>query len=451
MNDRTLNMTAGSPMRLILSFAMPLMLGNVFQQLYTVVDTAVVGKVLGVWGLAALGAADWLNWLMLSIVQGLTQGFGILMAQAFGARQEAHFRAAAGASGILAVLSAAVLLVAGQLSAVPLLKLLRTPEDILPGSLLYLRLMFAGVPVVMAYNLFAVILRSLGDGKTPLYAMTVASFVNIGLDLLFVPVLKWGIAGAAAATLTAQLCAAAYCFLRLKRMPLLKLSRKDLHQGRGFLGKLLVLGSPMALQNVMISVGGMIIQSVVNGFGVIFIAGITATNKLYGILEIAALSYGYAMITYIGQNLGAGEYPRLRLGLRAALGVSLVTSLLIAAVMILFGKPILGCFLSGTPEEVSAAMEVAYRYLVVMSLSLPVLYVLHVYRSGIQGLGNTVLPMASGVAEFVMRAAGALTLPLFFGPGSIYYAEVLAWLGADLVLLPSWYYLIKRLKNGENL
>lgn len=450
MNDRTLNMTAGKPLKLILSFAMPLMLGNVFQQLYTVVDTAVVGKVLGVWGLAALGASDWLNWLMLSIVQGLTQGFGILMAQAFGARQEDRFRAAVGASGILALLGSAVLLLGGQLAVVPLLKLLRTPEDILPGSLLYLRIMFAGVPVVMAYNLFAVILRSLGDGKTPLYAMIVASFINIGLDLLFVPVFRWGIAGAAAATLIAQLCAAFYCFLRLKRMPLLKLRRKDLRPEAKFLGNLLFLGFPMALQNVMISVGGMIIQSVVNGFGVTFIAGITATNKLYGILEIAALSYGYAMITYIGQNQGAGKYPRLRQGLRAALAVALITSILIAAVMILFGKPVLSCFLSGSPQEVSAAMEVAYGYLVTMSLSLPVLYILHVYRSGIQGLGNTVLPMVSGIGEFVMRTACALSLPLFFGPTSIYYAEVLAWLGADLVLLPSWYFLIKRLKTGKN-
>ena len=447
MNDRTLNMTEGRPLRLILSFAMPLMLGNVFQQLYTVVDTAIVGKALGVSALAALGAADWLNWLMLGVIQGLTQGFGILMAQAFGAKSHDRLRSAIGAAGFLTVLCAGLLVLLGQTASRPVLELLNTPEDILPGSLLYLRIMFGGIPIVLAYNLFAVILRSLGDGKTPLYAMILASFVNIGLDLLFVMVLPWGIAGAAAATLIAQFCAAGYCLLRLRKMPMLRLSHQDFRPELRLLTKLLTLGSPMALQNAIIAIGGMIIQLVVNGFGVTFIAGMTASNKLYGILEVAALSYGYAMITYTGQNLGAGKHRRLRQGARTALGISLVTSCIIAAVMLFFGRGILSCFLSGTPQEVAEAMEIAYGYLSVMSLCLPILYVLHVYRACLQGLGNTVLPMVSGIAEFVMRTAAALSLPLVFGDTSIYFAEVLAWLGADLVLVPSWLLLVRRLKE----
>ena len=352
MNNRTLDMTAGKPASLILSFALPLMLGNVFQQLYTVVDTAVVGKALGVRALAALGAADWLNWLMLSMVQGLTQGFAILMAQAFGARQMDKLRLSIGASGILAATGAVILLALGQLLVVPVLTLLKTPGDIMPGSVLYLRVMFGGIPIVMAYNLFACILRSLGDGKTPLYAMVVASIVNIGVDLLFVLVFHWGIAGAAVATLVAQVCAAVLCLLQLRKLSELRLSRQDFKPDGKLLWRLLKLGSPMAMQNAIISIGGMIVQAVVNGFGVVFIAGITATNKLYGILEIAALSYGYAMITYTGQNLGAGNITRIRSGTRAALGISLVTSGIIAAVMIGFGKWIVGCFISGTPQEI---------------------------------------------------------------------------------------------------
>ena len=447
MNDRTLNMTEGKPFRLILSFAFPLMLGNVFQQFYTVVDTAVVGKALGVSGLAAMGAADWLNWLMLSIVQGLTQGFGILMAQAFGARQTDRLRASVGASVLLAVGASLLLVLLGQLVALPVLKLLRTPGDILPGSVLYLRVMFGGLPIVMAYNLCACILRSLGDGKTPLHAMVIASFVNIGLDLLFVLVFRWGIGGAAAATLIAQCCAAGICLVQLKGLPQLRLSHQDLHPPVQLLTKLLSLGSPMAFQNAVIAIGGMIVQMVVNGFGVVFIAGITATNKLYGILEIAALSYGYAMITYIGQNQGAGHDSRVRQGAKTALGISLVTSAIIAAVMLLFGKWIVGCFLSGTPQEVSAATEIAYRYLATMSLCLPILYVLHVYRSCLQGLGNTVLPMVSGIGEFVMRTGAALTLPLLLGQEGIYFAEVLAWLGADLILVPSWFLVLRQHKK----
>lgn len=446
MNNRTLDMTAGRPASLILSFALPLMLGNVFQQLYTVVDTAVVGKALGVKALAALGAADWLNWLMLSMVQGLTQGFAILMAQAFGARQMDKLRLYIGASGILAVAGAAVLLLLGQLLIVPVLTLLQTPGDIMPGSVLYLRVMFGGIPIIMAYNLFACILRSMGDGKTPLYAMVAASVVNIGLDLLFVLAFHWGIAGAAVATLIAQVCSAGLCLLQLGKLSELRLSRQDFKPEGKLLWRLLKLGSPMAMQNAIISIGGMIVQAVVNGFGVVFIAGITATNKLYGILEIAALSYGYAMITYTGQNLGAGNIARIRSGTRAALWISLVTSGIIAAIMIGFGKWIVGCFISGTPQEILEATGIAYRYLTVMSLCLPVLYVLHVFRSCIQGAGDTVLPMVSGVAEFVMRTAAALILPVIMGAEGIYFAEVLAWLGADLILIPSYYAVLKRYK-----
>ena len=450
MNNRTQDMTRGKPLSLIISFALPLMIGNVFQQMYTVVDTAVVGKALGVGALAALGAADWLNWMMLGIIQGLTQGFGIMMAQAFGARKQEELRRVVGASAMLSALSALVLLAAGQGTVVPILRLLQTPETILGDAALYLRIMFGGVPVVMAYNLFACVLRSLGDSKTPLHAMIVASGINIALDLLFVPVFHWGIAGAAAATLIAQVCAALFCLRQLRKLPVLEMKLTGLRLDWFGAGRLLHLGSPMAFQNAIISVGGMIVQSVVNGAGVIFIAGFTATNKLYGILEIAATSYGYAMVTYAAQNLGAGEIGRIRAGQRAAVGLSVVTSGVIAAVMIGFGKWIVGCFISGTPQEIREATEIAYRYLTIMSACLPVLYVLHVTRSCIQGVGNTVLPMLSGISEFVMRTGAALLLPMVMGESGIFYAEVLAWAGADLILVPSYFATLKKFRKRND-
>ena len=205
MASHVKNMTEGKPVPLIFSFAIPLMIGNVFQQLYTVVDTMVVGKALGVSALAALGAADWMNWMMLGIIQGFTQGFGILLAQEFGAKRYDNLRRSVGNSAVLSLLSAIVLLGIGQLLARPVLELLNTPARILPDALLYLRIMYLGIPVVMAYNLLASILRSLGDGQTPLHAMIVAAATNIFLDLLFVLVLGFGIAGAAIATLIAQL------------------------------------------------------------------------------------------------------------------------------------------------------------------------------------------------------------------------------------------------------
>lgn len=442
-------MTEGRPTSLILSFALSLMAGNIFQQLYTVVDTMVVGKGLGVQALAALGAADWLNWMMLGIIQGLTQGFGIMMAQEFGAKRDDMLRRTIGNAACLSLMFMVVLTLIGQLLITPVLNVLQTPGDIMGNASLYLRIMFAGIPIVMLYNLLACILRALGDGKTPLNAMIVASFTNIALDILFVLVLDFGIAGAAAATLIAQLVSAVFCIYHIRKIEILSFQRDDFRLHQGMTGKLLVLGSPMAFQNGIIAVGGMIVQSVVNGFGVIFIAGFTATNKLYGLLEIAATSYGYAMVTYVGQNLGAGLIRRIRQGVRSAVIIGTLTAAGIAVVMLLGGKYILSLFISGTPEEYEMTMSIAYYYLAIMSICLPILYLLHVLRSAIQGMGNTVLPMLSGVAEFIMRTLSALLLPLLVGQTGIFYAEILAWLGADVILVTSYIVKIRGYRGLE--
>ena len=444
MASRIKNMTEGNPLSLIFTFALPLMIGNVFQQLYTVIDTMVVGKALGVGALAALGAADWMNWMMLGIVQGLTQGFGILMAQKFGAGMQEDLRKVIGNSVVLSLISSLILLLSGQLLARPVLGLLQTPPEIMDNALLYLRIMYLGIPVVMAYNLLACILRSLGDSQTPLHAMIVAAIVNIVLDLLFVLGFGLGIGGAAAATLIAQLISSLYCLHYIRKIDILTFIPADFCLQKGLPARLFVLGFPMAFQNAIISIGGMIVQFVVNGFGVLFIAGFTATNKLYGMLEVAATSYGYAMVTYVGQNLGAGRMDRIRKGMRASLLISLITSVVIALFMLLAGKAILGCFISGTPQEFEQTLQIAYFYLAIMSICLPILYILHVTRSAIQGMGNTVLPMVSGIAEFIMRALTAILLPMLIGEKGIFFAEITAWLGADVILVTSYFLVMKK-------
>ena len=447
MGAKIKDMTTGKPLPLIISFALPLMVGNIFQQLYTVVDTMVVGKALGVDALAALGATDWLYWMLLGMIQGVTQGFGILMAREFGAKQFESLRSVVGSSVTLSALSAVLFLIIGQAVAEPILRLLNTPAAIMDAAVLYLRIMFLGLPIVMAYNLLATILRSLGDGQTPLQAMIIAALTNIVLDLLFVLVFHWGIAGAAAATLIAQGISSIYCLLKIRRIDFLELKKQHFTLKPAMAGRLLSLGSPMAAQNAIIAIGGMIIQGVVNGYGVAFIGGFTAANKLYGVLEIAATSYGYAMITYVGQNLGAARIDRIKAGMGWAVCVAVATSALIAAVMLLFGQYIIGAFLSGTPEEVAAATKVGFTYLSIMSVCLPILYILHVTRSAVQGMGNTVLPMVSGIAEFVMRTGGVLILPGFMGENSIFFAEVSAWLGAVLILVPSYFIMLKRISR----
>lgn len=447
MSDRAKVMTEGKPWKLILGLALPLMFGNIFQQLYTVMDTLIVGRILGVGALAALGASDWLNWMILGIVTGMTQGFSILIAQKFGAGKTDELKQAVGASITLSAVSAVLITLLSQFLLMPLLRLLDTPGDILPMSLIYLRILFAGVPIVMVYNLLASLLRALGDGRTPLQAMVVASILNILLDILFVAGLHTGVGGAAAATLTAQAAASLYCLRVILRMDRLRIRREHLRPTRQLIRQLFSLGTPMAAQNTVIAVGGLVIQTIVNGFGVIFIAGYTATNKLYGILEIAATSYGYAMITYVGQNLGAGHYHRIRRGVRHAIGIAMVTSVIIAVAMLLAGRFLVGSFITGTPREVQAATDIAYYYLAVMSVFLPILYLLHLYRSSLQGMGDTVLPMVSGIAELVMRTGAALTLPGILGREGIFYAEILAWIGADLILISAYYVRVHKLSR----
>lgn len=397
MKSNVKDMTQGNPLKLILLFALPLMAGNIFQQLYTVVDTMVVGKALGVGALAALGATDWFYWLVLGMVQGVTQGFAILMSKEFGARDYESLRKVVGISSTLSGLCALALTGISLLVSPAVLGLLNTPAAIMDTSLLYLRTLLCGLPIVMIYNLLACILRSLGDGRTPLIAMVVASLTNIGLDVLFVFGFRWGVVGAAVATLIAQGASSIFCFIKLRKIDFMALKPTHFKPEAFLSWRLFGLGTPMALQNAIIAVGGMILQGVVNGFGVAFIGGFTATNKLYGILEIAAISYGYSMITYAGQNLGAKRPDRIRKGMRYAILVAMITSVVIAAFMLIFGTGIIASFLSGTPEEVAEATKVGYDYLTVMSLGLPILYVLHVTRSTVQGMGNTVLDRKSVV------------------------------------------------------
>jgi len=438
------NMTEGRPARLIMSVALPLMLGNIFQQLYTVVDAQIVGSVVGVSALAAVGAADWFNWLFAGLLQGFAMGFAIPMAQAFGADDHQRLRKYAGNALILSAVTAVVFSIAALLLIQPVLSLLNTPEAIRPTSTIYLTILFAGLPIVMGYNLLAAALRSLGDGKSPLYAMIVAALINIGLDLLFVAVFGWGVGGAALATIMALGFSMLFCLYRLSKISFIRPTKQDLRPELPVCGQLFRLGLPVAFQNAVIGMGGLIVQSVANPLGVTFIAGYTATNKLYGLLEVAAVSYGYAVSTFTGQNLGAKKHERIRKGVHTAVIMGVITSMVIALFMFVFGRSIIGSFISGTPQEVEEALRIGWEFLQLMSICLPVLYILYIYRSAQMGMGHTLLPLFSGFAEFFMRTGSALILPAIIGYPGLFWAEVLAWVGADFFLIPGYYYALRK-------
>ena len=448
MTAKVRDMTKGNPGRLILMFAVPLMVGNVFQQLYTMVDTVVVGQVAGVQALAALGAVEWIMWMVLGVSSGITQGFAILMAQDYGARKWKQLKKTVAHSYVLTTITAVLLFLTSQIFAHWILSFLNTPDNIIGMSLLYLRIVFCGIPVVAAYNVFAGVLRSLGNSRTPLVAMVIAAGINIILDLVFVAGFHMGVAGAALATVIAQCFSALYCFIIVRKIEIVHITREDFRAVPGLNRKLLSLGTPILFQDVIISVGGLAVQFVVNGYGFLFVAGFTATNKLYGILEMAAISYGYAIVTYVGQNLGAGQITRIKKGVHISGFLAFLTSAFISVMMFIFGKHILRMFISGNPAQTEQVLGIAWHYLSIMASVLCILYFLYVYRSALQGLGDTMIPMLSGVVEFFIRVGVALLLPKVMGQNGIFYAEIAAWTGAAVLLTVSYYIRIRKFRES---
>ncbi|MBQ3222346.1 MAG: MATE family efflux transporter [Clostridia bacterium] len=447
MSASVRDMTVGKPYKHIIAFALPLMLGNIFQQLYTMTDAAIVGQFAGVEALAAVGAADWLSWLVFGVVSGFAQGFSILTSQRFGAQDEKGLRKAVAMSVVLAAIIAVAFTIVSILATNPLLKAMNTPENVFGMSSAYLYILYAGITITMTYNMLSSILRALGNSRAPLIAMVCASVTNIALDLVFVIAFKWGVAGAAAATVIAQAVASFVCFLAIRKVSALHMHREDWQFDRPVAKELMRLSTPMAFQNCIIAVGGMAVQRVVNGFGFIFVAGFTATNKLYGLLEVAATSFGFSMATFSGQNLGAGRLDRIRKGTNSALIISTLVSVGIAVIMFFCGRWILSLFISASAESAAEVLDVAVAYLNVMAAGLFVLYYLYVYRSALQGMGDTFMPMLSGIVEFIMRLAVAFTIPAIIGANGVFLAEPAAWLGATVLLGSAYYYRVRKLER----
>ncbi len=445
MSVKVKDMTSGKPMKLIFLFALPLMVGNIFQQLYMVVDAIVVGQGVGVDALAAVGATDWTHWVLLWMILGLTQGFAVMISQFFGAGDIENLRKTVTMSIVLCLGFGVFFTVLGLIIARPTLQLLRTPDDIIDQALIYLSILFGGMLIVTVYNIFSSILRALGDGRTPLIAMILAGCINIVLDLLFVLVFHWGIAGAAIATLLAQAFSAVYCILSVRRISVLSFEKKYWKLDWDIIKHLCSLGIPIGLQMAIIGVGGMVLQFVLNQFGTTVIAGFTATNKLYGLLESSAISFGFAMNTFVGQNLGARKFDRIHEGVRSVIKLSILLCLAIGGIMILFGKPLLSMFVSSSAQNKEQVLDIAYQYLFIMSCTLIFLYLLHAYRAALQGLGNGKKPMISGLMETLMRVGVSLILPRIIGEIGIFFCEPAAWFGAAVYLIFAYYSEIRKI------
>ena len=449
MRKSVSDMTSGSPTRLMITFALPLMLGNIFQQMYTMTDAAIVGQFAGAEALGAIGSADWLCWLVFGVISGFMQGFSILIAQRFGAGDYKGMRRSVATSIVLAGAVVVFFTVLGLGMTKPLLRIMGTRAELFDAAAGYLYILYGGIIVTAVYNLLASILRALGNGRAPLIAMVAASVTNITLDLVFVIIFKWGVLGAAAATVIAQALAAVVCFLAIRRLDILKFEKGEFAFDKADSRTLIKLAFPMAFQNILICAGGMAVQTVINGLGFAFVTGFTATNKLYGLMEAAAISFGYAITTYAGQNLGAGKLDRIRSGMRSAALIGLIISLILTALIFLFGKYMLMLFIESSADP--SVMTVALRYLRTMAATLAALYMLYVYRSALQGMGDTVMPMVSGLVEGVMRVGAAILLTRIMGESGIYYAESAAWIGAAVLLAISYFVRIKQFESGRKI
>ena len=448
MESRTVDMTTGSPAKHILNFAVPLILTNVGQQLYMIADAAIVGRGVGVKAFAAVGATDWCYWLILWTVGGLTQGFSTFVARAFGEKNYREMNRVIALSTVLCAVIGSILTMLGIFAAKPLLQALNTPEDILSGASAYLTTMVAGTLIVMGYNMTAAILRSLGDGKTPLVAMIIAALLNIALDCLFVFVFKWGIIGAAAASLTAQLTSFLYCVVAITKLPYIQLDRQTWRLDSNRIKNMLLFGLPIALQYIIITAGGMILQSGINLQGSLFIAGYTATNKLYSFLQCFAMSFGVSACTFLAQNYGARSYDRVKQGVVDAVKIVSVVALGITGIALLTRWQILQIFLDVNEAGGWEALNIAVRYLTLMAPCFIIVHTLHVFRNVLQAMGVAVWSLASGVAELAARVFMSQLAINWIGSDALFIAEPASWLGAMLcVFLPYFYYRKKYLKR----
>ncbi len=449
METRVRDTTQGGFVKLLLAMAIPLMLGSMCQNLYVIADTAIVGRFVGVNALAAVGNTGWFTWPVVCIPYGLTQAGAILGAQRFGQRDLPGLRRTVYNTLLVTVLCSAILTLVLQLAAPAMLRLVHTADTIYADSLLYLRINYAGILVVGLYNAFNAILRCLGNTRIPFIAMIVASVVNVALDLFFVCVFHWGVAGAAIATVFSQALSAVICGLSLLRISLLRLEKGERWHSWKLCGRLCRMGLPLSTADLIIGIGGVVVQNQVNGYSVSFVAGYSATNRLYGLLEASGIALGSAFSTFIGQNFGANKFGRIRTCTRRALVVAICIALVILSAVAVFRRPILSLFVDAGTADGTEVMAFGAEYLLVMCLFLPVLYLLHIFRAGVQALGNTTVPLLSGIVEFLMRVGTVLIFPALLGYRSIFYAEVIAWCGAAALLCICYLLQLRKLPKQD--
>ena len=442
----TTDMTQGSPLRHIIWFSIPLIIGNVFQVLYNMVDAIIVGRTISVEALAAVGATGAISFLIIGFTNGLTNGFSIMVAQRFGANDHAGVRRSVAMGLTLCLIFSIVVTLIAVLTTRPLLMVMDTPADIMEDAYSYIIVIYYGIIATIYYNYLASIIRALGDSKTPLYFLLLASVLNIILDLVFILVFHMGVAGAGWATIIAQGISAILCaLLIIKKMPLLKPKRRDWKWNGRFAWYHLRLGIPMAFQFSVTAVGVMVVQSVLNSFGSVAVAGYTAANKIEQLITQPFISLGVTMATYTGQNYGAGKLDRIKEGVRKCNIVVTCVAAAGIALLLLFGGFFTQLFVgSGNPEVVSFSR----MYLNICAVFYLVLAYLFVYRNALQGMDKAFIALFGGVLELLARIVFALILGRTLGYAGVCITGPSAWVAATILFVVAYYYHIRKMDRG---
>lgn len=420
------DMTVGDPQKIILNFTIPVFIGNVFQQVYSMADTVIVGKFVGTKALAAVGATGTINFLILGFLLGLTAGFTVLTAQKFGAGDMESMRKTVGNAAILSFIVAVAMTLVSMLGMRWLLTFMNTPEDIFDDAYTYIMIICGGIFTQVLYNLLSSILRALGNSKTPLYFLLLSAGLNIVLDLVLIIYFHMGVAGAAYATVISQGVSGFLCLIFIiKKVPVLHMEKGEFRLEKNLSIQQLKVGFPMALQYSITAIGTMMVQSALNMLGSIAVAAFTAANKIENLLTQAFVAQGVTMATYCAQNMGAGRPDRIRKGFRAADMQGFLYGIGAGIFFIFAGKYLTYLFLSENVEEVIGNVEIYLRCIGIFMIPLAIV---NIYRNGIQGMGYGLLPMMAGVAELVGRGATALVAAHYRSYFGTCMASPVAWI-----------------------
>lgn len=429
MND----MTVGSPLKKIVLFAIPLLIGNIFQLFYNMADTFIVGKTIGVYALAGIGASGSIMFLILGFSQGFASGLSIPIAQAYGAKDYARVSRSVHINWLLAVSVSLVMTLVSSLLLRPMLEFMGTPSEIIDYTTSYLRVILGFMSVTVLFNMLSNMIRALGDSRTPLYFLMIAGVTNIVLDYILIVYFKIGVMGAGIATIISQGLSVALCLVMIRRnFPLLRLNWRQLDLRKDEVLQHCKIAFPMAFQMSIIAIGAISVSMALNKIGAVAVASYAACQKIEQVALLVLMSFGVAMGTYVGQNYGAKQYDRIRQGVRQVTYLSMGVSVVSAIIFVVFGKYMIGFFVTG--ESVAEMIHYGGIFFLLNSPCYFILGLLFIYRYTLQGLGNSVVPTIAGIMELVMRVVAAFVLSDWIGFAGPAIASPLAWLGAAIPL-----------------